>query len=160
MLKGKAICSPLLAYKDAHSRHCYFWITSILYSNGIFLPGALFLLPCRNSILHVMQEYLCLYTYPYQVEKSHLSSPSIHPCTLFTSTTTKIGAVFNVWVKSSIILMGVSLNDTLLVSLTIQLPLVDVLLRFHLCLVALMHSRHWCIEQLTRWLYMQHPSGF
>ena len=50
------------------------------------------------------------------------------------STTTKIRAMFDASAKSS---TGMSLNDTLLVGLTVHPPLIDVLLRFRLHRVAL-----------------------
>ena len=50
------------------------------------------------------------------------------------STITKIRAVFDASAKSS---TGVSLNDTLLIGLTVHPPLIDVLLRFRLHRVVL-----------------------
>ena len=50
------------------------------------------------------------------------------------STMTKIHAVFDVSAKSS---SGVSLNDTLLVGLTVHPPLIDALIRFRLHRIAI-----------------------
>ena len=65
------------------------------------------------------------------------------------STTTKITAVFDASAKSS---TGVSPNDTLLVGPTIHPPLLDVLFRFCLHLVALVVdvSCMYCAIELTK----------
>lgn len=58
----------------------------------------------------------------------------MHAVYNWSSTTTKIRAVFDASAKFS---TGVSLNDTLLMGLTLHPPLVDVLLHFRLHPVAL-----------------------
>ena len=64
------------------------------------------------------------------------------------SSTTKIGVVFDASAKSS---SSVSLNDTLLVGPTVHSPLIDVLLRFRFHRVALTTdvSRMYCAVELT-----------
>ena len=59
---------------------------------------------------------------------------AMHAVYKATSTTTKVRAVFDTSAKSS---TGVSLNDTILVSLTIHPPLIDVLLFFRSYFIAL-----------------------
>ena len=72
-----------------------------------FLSGAFCLrVTSMEEFNAVMQEYPCLFS--YEIEKSHLSSPSIHPCTLFIrhQLQQQRSGVFNATVKlSSYILM-------------------------------------------------------
>ena len=67
-------------------------------------------------------------TYLHRPQGSVFYLP-MHTVRKESSTTTKVRAVFDASAKSS---NGTSLNDILLISLTIHSSLVDVLLRFHI----------------------------
>lgn len=122
---------------------------------------------CFQEFNAIMQEYLDL-GHAEAVPTQDMEKPPeltfylpMHAVHKTSSTATKIRAVFDASAKSS---TGVSLNDTLLVGPMLHPPLVDVLLRFRLYLVADVSKMYGAVElsesdkDLHRFVWRSQPN--